>query len=121
MFKRIAMVSVLLVLIVAITSVAVAQDAVTVKLWMHNHPPRIPLDDDLLAKFKEENPNITVEYTVVPDQEWDTTLATALASGSGPDLFNQATFAIGQFYAAGNLAPVDAVGYQGIKGHVLTL
>lgn len=115
MLKRTVLVSALLVLIVAITSVAVAQDApVTVKLWMHNHPPRIPLDNDLLAKFKEENPNITVEYTVVPDQEWDTTLATALASGSGPDLFNQATFAIGQFYSQGILAPVDAVaaGYE---------
>ena len=108
MLKRTAMVSVLLVLLVAITSVAVAQDAVTVKLWMHNHPPRIPLDNELLDKFKAENPNINVEYTIVPDQEWDTTLATALASGSGPDLFNQATFAIGQFYSQGILAPVDA-------------
>ncbi len=34
--------------------------------------------------------------------------ATALASGSGPDLFNQATFAIGQFYSQGVLAPIDA-------------
>lgn len=71
---------------------------------MHNQPPRIALDEELLAKFQEENPNITVEYTVVPDQEWDTTLA----SGSGPDLFNQATFAIGQFYSQGILAPLDA-------------
>lgn len=108
MFKRVLLFSVLLLLVVAVTSVG-AQDTVTVKLWMHNHPPRIPLDEELLAKFKEENPTINVEYTVVPDQEWDTTLATALASGSGPDLFNQATFAIGEFYNQGIIAPLDPV------------
>jgi len=82
--------AVLIVLLMGtlLLGVASAQDTVTVKLWMHNHPPRVPLDEELLAKFKEENPNINVEFTVVPDQEWDTTLATALASGSGPDLFN---------------------------------
>ncbi|MFO7323102.1 MAG: extracellular solute-binding protein [Chloroflexota bacterium] len=92
-----------------------AQDApVTVTLWMHVHPPRLPLDEELIAQFEAENPDINVEYTTVPDQEWDTTLSTALASGSGPDLFNQATFAIGQFYAQGVLAPVDpiAAGYE---------
>ena len=33
----------------------------------------------------------------------------ALASGAGPDVLNQATFAIGQFYNQGILGPVDAV------------
>jgi multiple sugar transport system substrate-binding protein len=108
MAKRISIISVLFILIVAITSVVVAQDEVTVKLWMHNHPPRIALDEELIASFEEENPGINVEYTVVPDAEWDTTLGTALASGSGPDLFNQATFAIGQFYSQGIIAPLDA-------------
>lgn len=113
MVKRISLFALLFVLIMMFTSVGLAQDTVTVKLWMHDHPPRIALDEALLAQFQEENPGIVVEYTVVPDQEWDTTLATALASGAGPDLFNQATFAIGQFYNQGVLAPVnpEAAGY----------
>lgn len=117
MVKRISLLALLFVVVVC-TSVALAQDTVTVKLWMHDHPPRIALDEELLARFQEENPGIVVEYTVVPDQEWDTTLATALASGSGPDLFNQATFAIGQFYNQGVLAPVDpaAAGYADQQG-----
>jgi multiple sugar transport system substrate-binding protein len=80
---------------------------------MHVHPPRLPLDKDLIAKFEKDNPTIKVDYKTVPDQEWDTTLATALASGSGPDLFNQATFAMGQYYAQGVIVPVDpaAAGY----------
>ena len=108
MVKRFGVLSVLFVLLAVLTSAVVAQDTVTVKLWMHDHPPRVPLDKDQIAKFEADNPSIKVEYTVVPDQEWDTTLATALASGSGPDLFNQATFAIGQFYSQGVLAPIDA-------------
>lgn len=89
--------------------VVTAQDTpVTVRLWMHNHPPRIALDEELIAQFEAENPTIDVEFTVVPDQEWDTTLNTAIAAGDVPDLFNQATFAIGQFYAQGLLAPVNA-------------
>lgn len=87
---------------------APSDEPVTVKLWMHNHPPRVPLDEELLAQFQEDNPNIKVEFTVIPDQEWDTKLSTALASGSGPDLFNQATFAIGEFYKQGILTPIDA-------------
>ncbi len=108
MVKRFGILSALFVLLAVLTSAVVAQDTVTVKLWMHDHPPRVPLDKDQIAKFEADNPSIKVEYTVVPDQEWDTTLSTALASGSGPDLFNQATFAIGQYYSQGVLAPIDA-------------
>lgn len=108
MTKRFGILSVLIALLAIVTSAVSAQDPITVKLWMHNHPPRVPLDEVQIAKFEEENPGIKVEFTVVPDQEWDTTLGTALASGSGPDLFNQATFAIGQYYSQGILAPLDA-------------
>jgi ABC-type glycerol-3-phosphate transport system substrate-binding protein len=114
MVKRISIIALLFTLVAVCTSIGLAQDTVTVHLWMHDHPPRVPLDKDLIAKFEADNPTVKVEYTVVPDQEWDTTLATALASGKGPDLFNQATFAIGQFYNQGILTPVDpvAAGYK---------
>ncbi len=112
MTRRVSKVSILAVAVVAIVLLSfsvMAQDApVTVKLWMHIHAPRVTLDQELIAQFEKDNPNIKVEYTTVPDGDWDTTLATALASGTGPDLFNQATFAMGQFYAQGNIVPVDA-------------
>ncbi len=74
MVKRFGVLSALFVLLAVLTSAVVAQDTVTVKLWMHDHPPRVPLDKDQIAKFEADNPSIKVEYTVVPDQEWDTTL-----------------------------------------------
>jgi multiple sugar transport system substrate-binding protein len=113
------MILLLALAVVFVTSVGVfAQyQPVVVELWMHVHAPRVPLDEELLAQFEAENPNIDVEFTLVPDQEWDTTLNTAIASGDIPDLFNQATFAIGQFYAQGLLAPVDpvAAGYEDMQ------
>ena len=91
------------------------EDQVTVTLWMHNHTPRVAIDEELIAEFMEENPNIIVEYEVVND--FFTALSTALASGAGPDVFNQFTLFNAQFYAQGLLAPVDpvAMGYQTIE------
>ncbi len=107
----------LLVLLLSglLASLAGAQDQVTVKLWMHNHAPRVAIDEELIAEFMEENPDINVEYEIVDD--YFTALQTALASGAGPDVFNQFTLFNGQFYAQGLLAPVDpvAMGYQTIE------
>src|SRR5688572_30433183 len=94
-----------------------AQEPVTVVLFMHSHTPRIALDEELIAEFKAANPDITVEYYVVPEgEDFDTTLATALAGGGGPDLFNSWTGTIGQYHAAGILAPLDyeAAGYESL-------
>ena len=77
----------------------------TVKLWMHEHPPRVPLDEDNLAQFAADNPDINVEYTVVPAPEWATTLATAMASGAGPDLFNVDSFSVGDLLRSGESRP----------------
>ncbi|HVU10033.1 MAG TPA: extracellular solute-binding protein [Phototrophicaceae bacterium] len=85
-----------------------AQDQITVKLWMHDHPPREPLDNQHIAEFEKANPNIKVEYTIVPAPDWSTTLATAMASGAGPDLFNVDSFSVGDYYVQGNIVPVDA-------------
>ncbi len=105
----------LLLILGLLAPLAQAQDPVTVTLWMHNHTPRIAIDEELIAEFMEENPHITVEYEIVPD--YFTALQTALAAGAGPDVFNQFTLYNAQFYAQGMLAPVDpvAMGYQTIE------
>lgn len=112
MFHKVSKLPFLLVALLALLLVsfsAAAQDQVTVKLWMHEHPPRVPLDQEKLAQFAAENPDINVEYTVVLAPEWATTLATSLASGAGPDLFNVDSFSVGDYYVQGNLVPVDPV------------
>ena len=107
----------LLVLLLALglAGLAQAQDQVTVTVWMHNHAPRVAIDEEIVAEFMEENPDIIVDYQIVDD--FFTALQTAMASGAGPDVFNQFTLFNAQFYAQGMLAPVDpvAMGYQTIE------
>src|SRR5215213_8146040 len=110
MSDKVSKLPLLLVALVAMLlvsfGVAAQSEPVTVKLWMHQHPPRVPLDKDNLAKFEADNPDIKVEYTVVPAPDWATTLATAMASGAGLDLFNVDSFSVGDYYAQGNIVPV---------------
>jgi len=51
-----------------------------------------PAWEDLIARFEEREPNITVETTVLPLTEFKQTLATQLAAGTAPELiFSQAS------------------------------
>ena len=86
---------------------AAAGEKVTVTYWAHNHEPRVELDKKYIAAFMEANPNITVDYQVIPT-DFDTKLRTALAAGTGPDLFAQWNGDIGTFYAEGTIVPVSA-------------
>ncbi len=116
MSRRILALVALLALVAALAPTASAQEEpITVTMWMHNYEPRVALDQELIPKFMEENPNIVVDYVAIDD--FDSRLLTGLASGAGPDLFNQWTGAIGQFHALGTLAPVIpmAMGYGSIE------
>lgn len=80
---------------------------VKVVYWAHNFEPRVALDEKYIAEFMEANPDIEVEYEVIPS-DFDAKLRTALASGQGPDLFAQWNGDMGTFYAEGAIVPVNA-------------
>jgi len=88
-------------------------EPVTVVYWGHNFTPRVELDEKYIAQFMEMYPHITVEYEAIPT-DFDQKLRTALAAGTGPDLFAQWNGDIGTFYAQGAIAPVafEAIGYD---------
>lgn len=99
-------------LLLTVTSLNVlAQDKTVVTVWMHNHQPRVPLDEANIARFEAENPDIDVELVIIENAEFDTRLNTGLASGEGPDVFNQWTAFMGAFHSSGLLAPVDPVAF----------
>src|SRR5207344_2918026 len=68
---------------------AAAAQPVTLRMWMHEHPPRIPIDKQIVAEFEKANPDIKVDHQIIPVAEYPTKLLTAFAAGSGPDIFNQ--------------------------------
>ncbi len=88
-------------------------EQVTIKMWMHEHPPRLAIDRAIIAEFEKANPDVKVDYVVIAASEYATKLLTAFASGSGPDLFNQSVTLVSQYYNARILAPIDyaAMGY----------
>src|SRR5262245_6679088 len=90
---------------------------VTLKIWMHEHPPRIAIDKAIIAEFEKAHPNIKIQYDVIGTSEYSTKLLTAFASGSGPDVFNQTSALVAQYYTSRIMAPVDyaAMGYADEK------
>ena len=75
--------------LVAATGVALwaglaSAQPVTVKMWMHEHPPRIAIDKAIIAEFEKANPDIKIQYDVISVADYSTKLITAFAAGSGP-------------------------------------
>lgn len=62
-----------------------------------------------LDAFQEQYPYITVEYMTVPSADYHTKLKTALASGSGPDVFYLDATQCNDFVSAGLLADLTDV------------
>ena len=85
---------------------AIAQP-VALKIWMHEHPPRIAIDRAIVAEFEKANPDIKIQYDVVGVAEYATKLLTAFAAGSGPDVFNQTSSLVAQYYNSRITAPAD--------------
>jgi len=102
-----------LVIIVAGPTGGARAEQITIKMWMHEHPPRLPIDRAIIAEFEKANPDVKIDYVVIAASEYATKLLTAFASGSGPDLFNQSVTLVSQYYNARILAPIDyaAMGY----------
>lgn len=108
-------------LLAAIAALAWAATAsaqqITLRMWMHEHPPRVPIDKQIVAEFEKANPDIKVDHQIIGVAEYPTKLLTAFAAGSGPDVFNYASMLVGQYYNAHVLAPIDyaAMGYPDEK------
>lgn len=86
---------------------AAMADQTVVKLWMHEFTPRLPLDQKYIEAFEVANPDIKIDYQIIPDANFDTRLATSFAGGNGPDVWNQLSLYVGQQKAANILAPID--------------
>ena len=82
-------------------------EQVTLRMWMHEHPPRVPIDKKIVAEFEKANPDIKVDHQIIPVAEYPTKLLTAFAAGSGPDIFNQNSMLVAQYFNARILAPID--------------
>lgn len=119
--KNTSRVAILLVVLFAVLSFGSlsAQENLVIKYWSHDSTPRIPIDNDMIARFEADNPGVTVEYTVGPgdDPLYVEQLLTALAGGAGPDCFNVVATRVPDLVPSGAVVPVDfaAMGYGSLE------
>lgn len=83
--------------------------------WSHENEPRNRLDQELIDEFMAQNPGITVTYETYPFEDYETKVFTALAGGTGPQLFNLFTSRMGELVESKAVAPADfsAMGLAG--------
>lgn len=97
----------------ALLSSRARAQSITLKMWMHLHPPRLAVDKAIIAAFEKVNPDVKVDYQVIPPSNYATKLLTAFAAGAGPDFFNWSSNFMAQWHHYGVAAPIDyaAMGY----------
>jgi ABC-type glycerol-3-phosphate transport system substrate-binding protein len=95
----------------------VAQDAldpsiiegkdVSITMWQHTYPPLNEWTQGHIDTFVAENPNITVNVEIVPFEEYNQKILTALAGGQAPHFFEADDYTIPQFIADGVISPIQ--------------
>jgi multiple sugar transport system substrate-binding protein len=86
---------------------------VTVQYWTHEDPARTELENELIAAFMAQNPNITVVRTTQSSAKQIELVQTAFAANQGPDMFNLPIENQYAYISNNRVAPVDyqAAGY----------
>lgn len=79
----------------------------TVKYWLWLDDPTDPMFSNLVKQFNSINPEIQVEYELIPLAQYHDKLITAIGAGVGPDAARFKDWWIGEFVDAGALAPLD--------------
>lgn len=83
-----------------------APTQITIVHWQHHHEARKPVVDELIQEFQAKYPNVTIKFESIPYEQYFDKLLTALASKTGPDVFQIPMEMAEQLIKAGALAPV---------------
>ena len=89
-----------------LVSVASAQDDVTLTFWFEGeNPVNIALFGEVMERFEELNPGVTVEVTSYPFDDFLRVTPLALDGGEGPDVAYSpwGLQALGRYALAGHL------------------
>jgi multiple sugar transport system substrate-binding protein len=86
---------------------APAQSDLTIRFWNVWGAAREELMNQIIARFEEENPGVTVQNLVQPFERREENLFTALASGDPPEVLMASRAEILRFANDGLIAPID--------------
>lgn len=83
------------------------QGKTVVKYWLWLDDPTDPMFPELVKQFNSINPDIQVEYELIPLAQYHDKLVTALGAGVGPDAARFKDWWLGEFVDANTLEPLD--------------
>jgi multiple sugar transport system substrate-binding protein len=83
------------------------EEPVEITLWWHTHMPAIERLEGLIAQYQADHPNVTINIDHTPLKDYTEKLSVALATGTGPDVFNLLDPYVAGYYAKDLLAPYD--------------
>lgn len=106
----------LILVIMAVSCAAFAKDEkVTLTYWNGFTGPDRPALEALVDRFNKSNAKIEIKMDIMPWDSFYQKLASALATGQGPDLLAFATERIGTYAKPGAIVPINDF-YKGKNG-----
>ena len=90
------------------------QDKTVVKFWTHTHPPMVTQNETAIEAFMAANPDIEVDYEIIPNVQFAEKMLSSMGTGTGPDVINMDDNQMRSIYIPrGLVTPVDpvALGY----------
>ncbi len=86
----------------------------TIEFWTHEDAARQTLEDQWIAEFIEQHPNVTVNVTRQSAEKLRELIQTAYAAGQGPTMWNLPIENSHEYIEKGLVAPVDyeVVGFK---------
>ena len=107
--KRIVSLALALIMVLTLAGVALASEPVELDFWDMTWGPTeyISTAEKLVEEFNASHPNIKVKYQSTPWSNWYQTFATAIASGTAPDISTGAGYQAFQFAQIDAILPID--------------
>ncbi|MBA7479817.1 hypothetical protein ES707_15255 [subsurface metagenome] len=90
---------------------------VDITFWQHSYPPLNAWTQKHIEGFMAANPGITVNFELIPFEEYIQKVFTALATRQAPEVFESDDFTFVQFIENKALHDIDPVvfGYSNLK------
>lgn len=85
-----------------------AQETIELRMWSHQNPSFVTANEQLVAKYKDINPNIEIKYENFPYADFITNIQTSMAAKSEADIMEMFGSWVQTYAKGGTLAEVDA-------------
>lgn len=86
---------------------APAGEKITLRLWSHQNPSFVTANEQLVAKYVEQNPNVEIKYENFPYADFITNIQTSMAAKNEADVMEMFGSWVQSYAKGGTLAPVD--------------